>query len=82
MNPSDILLPEPPDTTRLVIHVGTQMTVIARNDIAANMGGSENFEARWFPGGDYEADPVEWAVAIKDAWAIYPVGQPLALRRT
>lgn len=71
------LLPEPPDGTVLVVHVGDTYGVIQRDDATAS-GCNEFDDERWFDAGDVDADPVSWRAALEFADEVLPLGAPLA----
>jgi hypothetical protein len=59
-------LPEPPDTTLLVLKIGEEYQVVQRRDATAHEL-SEHDDDRWFDMGDMDSDGLAWREALKYA---------------
>lgn len=70
-------IPEPPDSTLLIVKFGDEYRAVQRND-ALGQEISEHDDERWFDMSELDSDPLTWQEQLKFASQVYACGRLLA----
>ncbi len=68
---------EPPNGTKLIVQKGGDWVVVLRDDDAARSWDAYEGD-RWFEGMDHNHEPMSLHQHVKDADAVYALGEKLA----